>query len=213
MYDDRLERKADIDLLVRNCINIAVFCDGACHALRSGLFGAADPVLRANTGISASWISPEAVRLVDALKGRFSTPSLSTCFPRPADNVQDPLHWSGMVMLDGPTEHPSYETYIHHSTNAHVSVTGDTSRACTIFDNALLWKVVVTKPEDSQIRAWPSIAVVPQVERSLAEKLLKPFRRLEMATGGAGNELFSLLQNLPSKFHRERVQRLTRESV
>ncbi|KAG6377875.1 hypothetical protein JVT61DRAFT_14661 [Boletus reticuloceps] len=54
----------------------------------------------------------------------------------PADNVHNALHWSGMVMLDGPTEHPSYETDIHHPTNAHVSATGDTSRACTVVDNA-----------------------------------------------------------------------------
>ncbi|KAF8127534.1 hypothetical protein EV363DRAFT_459669 [Boletus edulis] len=146
----------------------------------------------------------------------------------PADNVHNAIHWSGMVMLDRPTEHPSYETDIHHPTNAHISATGNTSRACTVVDNAPLWKVMVTKPEDShaastdiQIRAWPSIAdlsqyikltedfsrversadyvdVVGRVERSLAANLtlLKPL--LEKATGGAGNEVFSLLQNPPS---------------
>ena len=145
----------------------------------------------------------------------------------PADNIHDALHWSGMVKLDGTTEHPSYETDIHHPTNACVVVAGEAPRATTVVYNAPLWKVVVTRPEDAELvdtraRAWPSIAVLSQyskltddfskversahyasavgrAERSLAANrtLLEPL--LGKGLGGGRDELLSILQNTPSK--------------
>jgi hypothetical protein len=106
----------------------------------------------------------------------------------PADNIHDALHWSGMIKLDRPTEHPSYETDIHHPTNALVVVAGEAPRATTVVDNAPLWKVVVTKPEDThaesadaRVRAWPSIAVLSQYA-----KLTNDFSKVERSAHYAG---------------------------
>ena len=146
----------------------------------------------------------------------------------PADNIHDALHWSGMVKLNATTEHPSYETDRHHPTNARVVVAGETPRAATVVYGAPLWKVVVTKPEDThaeiigtRVRAWPSIAVLSQyskltddfskversahytgavgrAERSLAANWTLLEPLLEKG-GGGGDELLSILQNPPSK--------------
>ena len=98
----------------------------------------------------------------------------------PADNIHDALHWSGMIELDRPTEHPSYERDIHHPTNAFV--VGDAQRATTVVHDAPLWKVVVTKPvdthaeslADTHVRAWPSIAIF-----SKCAKLTNDFSKVE----------------------------------
>lgn len=92
----------------------------------------------------------------------------------PLENIHDTHHWSGMIRLDGsPTEHPSYETDISPpETNALVTVSGNPPLATTIVYNALLWDVVVTKPEnthaasaDTHVRAWPSIASLSMFAR------------------------------------------------
>ena len=146
----------------------------------------------------------------------------------PADNIHDALHWSGMVKLNATTEHPSYETDRHHPTNARVVVAGETPRAATAVYDAPLWKVVVTKPEDTRaeiigtrVRAWSSIAVlsryskltddfskversahytgaVGRAERSLAANWTSLEPLLEKG-GGGGDELLSILRNPPSK--------------
>ena len=99
----------------------------------------------------------------------------------PADNIYDALHWSGMIKLDRPTEHPSYETDIHHPTSARVVVTGEAPHATTVVDNAPLWKVVVRKPEDThaeladtRVLAWPTTAVLSQYA-----KLTNDFSKVE----------------------------------
>ncbi|KAG8215102.1 hypothetical protein J3R82DRAFT_8553 [Butyriboletus roseoflavus] len=99
----------------------------------------------------------------------------------PVDKIHDGVHWSGMIMLDRPTEHPSYETDIHHSTNALVVVTGKPPRATTVVYDATLWEVVVTKPENTHadvsnthVRAWPSIAAFSQYA-----KLTDDFSKVE----------------------------------
>jgi hypothetical protein len=106
----------------------------------------------------------------------------------PADNIHDALHWSGMIKLDRPTEHPSYETDIHHSTDAFV-VAGEVPGATTVVNNAPLWKVVITKLEDThaelladtRVRAWPSIAIFSQYA-----KLTNDFSKVERSAHYAG---------------------------
>ncbi|KAF8550969.1 hypothetical protein OG21DRAFT_1513387 [Imleria badia] len=100
----------------------------------------------------------------------------------PADDIHDAVHWSGMVRLDGPTEHPSYEKDVYNpAMNARVDVAGEPPRATTRIPNAPLWKVVVTKPEhthadlaETHIRAWPSIASL-----SKFSKLTDDFSKVE----------------------------------
>lgn len=105
----------------------------------------------------------------------------------PAVNIHDALHWSGMMMLDQPTEHPSSETDNHHPTNAVVVVSGDPPRAYTIVYDAPLWKVVVTKQEDAHAKlaevgqTWPSLASV-----SRYAKLTDNFSKVERSANYAG---------------------------
>ena len=86
----------------------------------------------------------------------------------PADGIHDTVRWSGMVRLDEPMEHPSYEKDIYHpATDALVAVLGKPPRAQTIVYNARLWEVLITKAErteeggvKTQVQAWPSIAAL-----------------------------------------------------
>ena len=103
----------------------------------------------------------------------------------PADNIHDAVHWSGMVRLDRPMEHPSYEKDIYDpEVNARIEVVGEPPRATTRVTNAPLWKVVVTKPEHThanfavaRIWTWPSITSL-----SKFAKLTGDFSNVERST-------------------------------
>ena len=86
----------------------------------------------------------------------------------PGDGAHDTVQWSGMVRLEEPMEHPSYEKDIYHpATDALVAVLGKPPRAQTVVYNARLWEVLITKSEttneggvQTQVEAWPSIAAL-----------------------------------------------------
>lgn len=147
----------------------------------------------------------------------------------PVNDIHDTLHWSGAMILDGPTEHPTYETDIHHPKDAHV-VANEARCPTTVVHNAPLWKVVVAKPENARttskhtrVRTWPSIVALSRyarltddfsmVERSSdyasaigrAERSLAAHWTLlkplleEGARRGGGEALLCILENLPSR--------------
>ena len=121
----------------------------------------------------------------------------------PVDSIHDAVRWSGMILLDRPTEHPSYETDIHHSTNALVVVTGNPPRAITVVYDAPLWEVVVTKPgnphakvADTRVRAWPSIVALAQYAK-LTDDFSKVERSADYASA-VGRAQRSLVANRTS---------------
>ncbi|KAG9309981.1 hypothetical protein JVU11DRAFT_10015 [Chiua virens] len=98
-----------------------------------------------------------------------------------ATTTSGSVYWSGMMVLDHPTEHPSYETDIYHPTNAVVVVEDEPPRITTVVHNAPLWNVVVTKSGedgtasgDTHGRVWPPINVLSQYA-----KLTDDFSKVE----------------------------------
>ncbi|KAI6099628.1 hypothetical protein F5141DRAFT_1294254 [Pisolithus sp. B1] len=63
----------------------------------------------------------------------------------PNRGVHDAENWSGMMDLDEPTEHPSYETDRYMGENARVVRIGD--RIFTVVDKASLWSITIPQAE------------------------------------------------------------------
>lgn len=106
-----------------------------------GVLGAVDEPLRQ---LRLDYSVPRSMALLDLMFLMPHGDILDTLtFNRlpPNRGVHDAEHWSGMMDLDEPTEHPSYETDHYMGENARVVRIGD--RIFTLVDQASLWSVTI----------------------------------------------------------------------